>query len=235
MRAVTVNSLRNVLYTLLEPLDDLVVPAFQQAMNHYNQNKDIGAFIQKCYQALTSAEFKLKSNQNSLGYDSSIWDISVELIDSSNDLKHSIKSSFSSDSVSSDEPKEVDIDALEMITQIRAQIKTYEYSLLERIKIATTNYLNWTATHAHGHRFVTRFSHFFHGSSGKARAQNVLNLINDGAEYSVLKPILDQATHDSGHRKHSYSRYLHAAFNNLAQDDVLELPDNEFSQTKSRV
>ncbi|MDP3268640.1 MAG: pentapeptide repeat-containing protein [Legionella sp.] len=224
----TVDRLRNLFATLFEPLDDFLVPAFQQAMNQYNQNKDIGALIKTCYQALTASESQLKNNRNSLRDDSSESDSAEELMDDFYDSDDSRKSSFSSDSDSSDEPKKVDIDALEMVSQIRAQIKTYELSLIERIKTATTNYLNWTTTHAHGHRFVTRFSHFFHGSSGKARAQHVLNLINDGADYSVLKPILDQATHDSGHRKHSYSRYIHAGINNLAQDDILELPDNEF-------
>mgnify|MGYP001090665157 CR=1 FL=1 len=234
----TVNSLKNLMYTVFEPLDDLLIPAFQQATERYNRDQDIHAFLQRCAQALTAAELELKHNKNSLPHSSSASSGVEELMEDVDASKDSSASTYSLDSDSFNDSEEEDRDtihALERITHIRTQLQTYEEesSLLLRIRTATVNYLNWTAIHAQGHRFVTRFSHFFHGSSGQARAQRVLNLINEGANYSALKPILAQVIQESGHRKHSYSRYLHAELHNLPQDDVLELCDQDFLQIKN--
>jgi len=233
----TVNSIKNLMYTIFEPLDDLLIPAFQQATDHYNRDQDIHAFLQRCAQALTAAESEVKNHKNSLPYSSSASSGVEELMEDVDASEDSSASSYSSDSDSFNDSQEEDRDtmhALERITQIRTQLQTYEEesSLLLRIKTATVNYLNWTATHAQGHRFVTRFSHFFHGSSGQARAQRVLTLINEGANYSALKPILAQVIQESGHRKHSYSRYIHAGLHNLPQDDVFDLSNQDFLQIK---
>jgi len=236
----TVNSLKNLMYTVFEPLDDLLIPAFQQAMAQYNRDQDINGFIQKCGQALTAAELELKHNRNSLDMDSSESSSVEELINEVDASEASSTSGDSSDSDRWDDSETGDKDTmnpLARITQIRNQLHRYEDEslLLKKVKTATLNYLSWTATHAQGHRFVTRFSHFFHGSSGQARAQRILNLIDDGVGYRALKPHLEKVMQESGHRKHSYNRYLHAGMHNLPHVDIFELSNEDFLHLKYKL
>jgi|GEM_PF-6946652 len=109
---------------------------------------------------------------------------------------------------------------------------------ISAIAIATRKYLDWMDINAKGHRFLNRFSHFFHGTSGRNRAQNILNMINNGCDYEQINKAMEQAIKASGHRQHSYSRYLWDEIDEHHKDSVvgnLTVSDNEFLATKSRM
>ena len=79
----------------------------------------------------------------------------------------------------------------------------------ERLETRIQDYIDWSTTNASGTRFLSRFSHFYHGESGRERANNLLAVVQDKdkADSDVLNAV-KKAVRDSGEAKHSLSRYL---------------------------
>lgn len=104
------------------------------------------------------------------------------------------------------------------------QNKMGQLCKIDHIKIATKNYLSWMESNAIYPRFKHRFSHIFHGDSGRDRAKNILNMIECGNSYEDISKALCEAFDASGDKQHSYSRYLVEA---LSGEKVLEVGVNE--------
>jgi len=72
------------------------------------------------------------------------------------------------------------------------------------------SYLKWMEIHASGTRFFTRWSHFFHGDSGRNRARELLVFVNDSCpEYRDILVKLKEVFSKSSHTAHSLRSYLH--------------------------
>ena len=98
---------------------------------------------------------------------------------------------------------------------------------LNEIRMATVKYITWMNENAQG----IRLTHLFHGNNGLERAQNILNMIDEGNTKNIDKALAD-AFAASGNSQHSYSRYLvqHLSPENKVLDNGTT--DTEFAQTK---
>ncbi|VEG89949.1 hypothetical protein [Legionella spiritensis] len=101
------------------------------------------------------------------------------------------------------------------------------------IKNATQQYIAWMNENTQGKRFLSRFQHFYHGESGVKRAQHILQLINDGAEIETLHETVLDAMRASGHRQHSYSRFLYQALHPEKQILNSNYSDKDFKTDKN--
>lgn len=102
---------------------------------------------------------------------------------------------------------------------------------LNEIRMATVKYITWMNENTQGIRGLTRFTHMFHGNSGLDRAQNILNMIDEGNTKNIDKA-LTEAFAASGNSQHSYSRFLmqHLSPENKVLDNGTT--DTKFAQTK---
>lgn len=124
------------------------------------------------------------------------------------------------------------VEALTRATQ-KGQLKVVERLRVEMVEEATVAYLNWRATEAPGHRFFNRFNHWYHGSSGIKRTENILQQIRNGVSSHQLMQEVKLAVEDSSHRKHSYSRYIFDVFKGPATKTVDNQNDEEFLELKT--
>ncbi|WP_133134896.1 ankyrin repeat domain-containing protein [Legionella nautarum] len=114
---------------------------------------------------------------------------------------------------------------------MKGQLEVVNLLQVEMVSRATVDYLNWRATEAPGHRLLNRFNHWYHGTNGIKRTENILQSINSGVSPTQLMQEVKSAVEDSSHRKHSYSRYIFDVFkapptstvNNQSDEDFLEL------------
>lgn len=121
-------------------------------------------------------------------------------------------------------------------------IKKLRNKTITAIENATKSYLDWLEENASGHRGITRWSHFFHGSKGRERAERMKQLITDlkaipesserniELAYQNLLTRTNLAYRESGCHQHSYSRYLNQAFNPISP---MGKTDEEFKQIKN--
>lgn len=92
--------------------------------------------------------------------------------------------------------------------------KIPENEYLERVNIGIDNYLNWHEQNISGSRFLSRFSHFHHGTSGRVRAvvlkKRIENFLNRESNDSFrrIKQYIRQALSASSSTCHSLSRFV---------------------------
>jgi hypothetical protein len=103
----------------------------------------------------------------------------------------------------------------------------------EKIKLAVVTYLEWMKIYAIGTRGVTRFSHWYHGESGRKRASELLAITKDvNQDLRGIQEALAKAFRASSIHKHSLSRYLLAEFGQ-GISSVQNLTDKEFANLKN--
>lgn len=99
---------------------------------------------------------------------------------------------------------------------------------LDKVKTATLAYLGWMKEHAKGSRIIgCRFTHLYHGDSGRLRAERILDMINREQPYTQIIIALDKAIQASSAKKHAYSRYLYDSL--LKRDDADAFVNNKAS------
>lgn len=91
--------------------------------------------------------------------------------------------------------------------------------------------------HAQGTRFLNRWNHFYHGASGRKRAQDVLDLIKKpGTSEQDVLDAAKKAFQASGCARHSYSRYLYnELFTVSGRTAVDRMSDKDFKKLKGDV
>ncbi len=101
-------------------------------------------------------------------------------------------------------------------SQLDAKIKVRE--MVEQIRSAATNYLEWSKNNASGFRF----SFLSHGSYGREQAQKLLDMINnqDTPMANILK-VANETVNTSGTNKNSFSRYLHDALHDKKEEKIV--------------
>ncbi|KTC86033.1 ankyrin repeat-containing protein [Legionella drozanskii LLAP-1] len=114
----------------------------------------------------------------------------------------------------------------------KGQLEVVNLLRIEMVKGATVGYLDWRATEAPGHRLLNRFNHWYHGTNGIKRTENILHSINSGVSPTQLMQEVKSAVEDSSHRKHSYSRYIFDAFQAPPISTVNNQTDEEFLELK---
>lgn len=105
--------------------------------------------------------------------------------------------------------------------QVPNREQKLKFSELCAIKGGTEDYLKWSTEHAKGHRFLSRFSHFFHGSSGRERARTILSAINDGSSYEDIQRLVNLSISKSSKAEHSYRNYITRMNQALPEDQVI--------------
>jgi hypothetical protein len=107
--------------------------------------------------------------------------------------------------------------------------------ITEKINLAANSYLYWMSKHATGTRGITRFSHWYHGESGRKRAGELLEAANDSnQDLQSIKKILAKAFRASSDHKHSLSRYLLSEFGGQKISSLENKTDEEFANLKRR-
>lgn len=102
-------------------------------------------------------------------------------------------------------------------------------SLAKRIE----DYLSWSKKYASGTRCMSRFSHFYHGGSGRKRACILLTVVqNEKSDNKVLDAV-KKAIQCSGEAKHSLSRYLISALSKIGTVDY-DMNRGDFAYVKSK-
>ncbi|WP_133134895.1 ankyrin repeat domain-containing protein [Legionella nautarum] len=115
---------------------------------------------------------------------------------------------------------------------MKGQLEVVNLLQVEMVSRATVDYLNWRATEAPGHRLLNRFTHWYHGTNGIKRTENILQSINSGVSPTQLMQEVKSAVEDSSHRKHSYSRYIFDVFKAPPISTVNNQSDEEFLELK---
>ncbi|WP_131764190.1 ankyrin repeat domain-containing protein [Legionella drozanskii] len=115
---------------------------------------------------------------------------------------------------------------------INRQLDVVNLLQVEMVSRATVDYLNWRETEAPGHRLLNRFTHWYHGTNGIKRTENILHSINSGVSPTQLMQEVKSAVEDSSHRKHSYSRYIFDVFKAPPTSTVNNQSDEEFLELK---
>ncbi|WP_193786647.1 ankyrin repeat domain-containing protein, partial [Legionella drozanskii] len=116
---------------------------------------------------------------------------------------------------------------------MKGQLEVVNLLRVEMVSRATVDYLQWRATEAPGHRLLNRFNHWYHGTSGIKRTENILHSIDVGLSPTQLMKKVKSAVEDSSHRKHSYSRYIFDVFKAPPTSTVNHQSDEEFLELKN--
>ena len=117
------------------------------------------------------------------------------------------------------------------------QLDTMDY--LNKTQLGIQQYLTWFATNIRGTRVLTRFSHWYHGGSGKHRAEKLQSKIEAALanpaiiNFTEFNMSIKQMLRNSSNTRHSLARFISAA---LTGDGSLEtLPDSDFKEIRQKV
>lgn len=105
---------------------------------------------------------------------------------------------------------------------------------IERESPNENSYLRWMNENIQGTRGLTRFSHWYHGDSGKNRAKQLLKVANDPkSDLDTIVKQLKQAFSESSNSVHSLSRYLTASFGEMELNELQKASDSTFKDYKA--
>lgn len=91
------------------------------------------------------------------------------------------------------------------------------------------SYLGWMEENASGTRGLTRFSHWYHGDSGKNRARDLLAITNNfNSSYEDITDKLAEVISESSNTNHSLKTYLYKVIGEETLEQIL--PDNSRRQ-----
>lgn len=106
-------------------------------------------------------------------------------------------------------------------------------SVIEKIKLAVNQYIEWMNGNAKGIRGLNRFSHWHHGKNGIQRAEKLLQAVNTEQPMNDIITLLKNVMVKSSDTNHSLKNFLKTEFGKTNLEDLLNDSDLSFNFTST--